>query len=333
MLAQVATAGLIATNANVTATMDAGGIDGNPALYLYVNGYIGSLASINVGSTTSNNEFHVTGGSVCTVTGTSNIGNTGSLGKNEVRVSGAGSKMTISTLYVGNLSYDNAVVVESGGTLVATGNHYLGIAAGGARNSMLFDGGSYTGASIRIYMTGTCSNFFTVVNGGWVYLRGVYAGYNASYGNTAWFEGVGTRIVTTQGIFIGSDSTVNPPSSNNTVTVASGALAQTDYATVHNAYCLKTGSAPGNYLRLAGGFAASKARPDYVLASRIQVWNAADRVWEAGVIDENYTLTQYATEQLAFDATGYSGLANYYIFAGGDDYTPPPESVTVLILR
>jgi hypothetical protein len=52
----------------------------------------------------------------------------------------------------------------------------------------------------------------------------------------------------------------------------------------------------------------------------------------AGVAGVNYTLTQYATEELALAATGYSGLGGYYVYAGGDDYTPPPPATTVLIL-
>jgi hypothetical protein len=66
--------------------------------------------------------------------------------------------------------------------------------------------------------------------------------------------------------------------------------------------------------------------------SRIQVWNGQTRAWVAGVAGVNYTLTQYATEELALAATGYSGLGGYYVYAGGDDYTPPPPATTVLIL-
>lgn len=90
-------------------------------------------------------------------------------------------------------------------------------------------------------------------------------------------------------------------------------------------------AAPGNYLRLADGFVASKSRPDYVLSGRIQVWDADDRTWEAGLENLNCTRTKYATEESAFAATGYTGLGGYYVYAGGDDYAPPPEPVVFIL--
>lgn len=316
----------VATNADVPATMDAGGVAGNPALYLYQNGYVGSLSGMTVGSTTTYNQFHVTEGSEATVTGTSSIGNSGSLGRNAVRVTGAGSKMTIGTLYVGIKSDDNMLTVEAGGEIVATGYHYLGF-AGGGRNALVINGGSYTGASARVYMTGSFSNSLVVSSGSLAYMGRLYVGSDSSCENVATVEGAGTRLISTGVLFIGNGST----SSNNTLTVANGALARTDYPSIHSSYCLGTGAAPGNYLRLAGGFVASKSRPDYVLSGRIQVWNADDRTWEAGVANINYTRTKYAIEESAFAATGYTGLGGYYVYAGGDYYTPPPEPVVFIL--
>lgn len=63
LLSQQAAAGLIASNAGVPATMDAGGTEGNPAVYRFENGFSKNYDWITVGSARSHNEFHVTGGS------------------------------------------------------------------------------------------------------------------------------------------------------------------------------------------------------------------------------------------------------------------------------
>ena len=127
-----------------------------------------------------------------------------------------------------------------------------------------------------------------------------------------------TQVATVSGISPAADGTIQvriEPGPNND----------------NSSYCLGAGAAPGNYLRLAGGFVASKSRPDHVSTSRIQVWNGDNRTWEAGVANVNYTRTKYATEEAAFAATGYSGLGGYYVYAGGDDYTPPPEPVVFIV--
>lgn len=331
----VATAGVIATNAFVTATMDAGGTQANPAVYRFENGFSKNYTAITVGSATSNNAFHVTGASTALATNglysASYVGrgDTGSLGGNVLRTTGVGSRLLIRKCYIGYRCNDNALVVENGGLHHSLSELSVGEAAGGSRNSVLVDNALLTNSS-TFNVTGTCSNTFTVINGGQVNCSGIYIGKDNSYGNTAWFEGVGVRVIGNLAIHIGNATT----SSNNTLTVASGALAQTNPAySNHDAYCLKAGDAPGNYLRLAGGFAASKVNPTKMSPSRIQVWNGDDRVWEAGVSGVNYTLAKYATEQLAFDATGYSGLGGYYIYVGGDNYTPPPEKTTVFIIK
>jgi hypothetical protein len=314
------------------------------------------LAYTRVGtSTTSYNSFQITAGSSLAATNTNNntmmtIGNGIDSGNNSLLVTGAGSSLTATaapaTFSLGfRLGYassnNNNITIENGATAsIGSGINIGGgaVGTGGSSNSIVINNATATFNGTTYLGDFGSNNSITVSNGGVLTTVIRVSGGTSSTGtgNNITVTGAGSKwVATTANTLVGSAT-----SGGNTLTAANDGMIQLVSSANTSSAVLTMGTAGNNFVQLAGGYLAilgnrtggGGANNYYnTMITQFQVWNGS--AWETGVLGTNFTRTYYAGtvdgEALALAATGYSGLGNYTIFAGGTAI-PEPTSIAML---
>ena len=350
--------GLIASNAEITSSyLNAGGVEGNPADYVYDAGYtktwatalyVGAPQSFQGKSSTSWNRLTIKGGAkISSTLDNSYIGNvdgTGSSDHNQIIVTGANSSLTLLASRIPNTGSYNNLTIEDGASFSGSSCIMARNSGTWSNNTIVVDNAfaAFSGAITIGYDTNHFGNTLTVRNGGLltnsVALIGLTIGRYGSYGDVT-VTGAGSKIILAGTMDITSSGSAGY-GHHNTLTLWDQGLVQLQKdATGNIRFYGGTATPTGlmeSYVRFAAGFLAYKGnRTNELVNARVQVWNGS--AWEAGIKNSNWSATYCEDDAAVARATkGYypepNGLAGYTIYTGGVG-TPKPPTVTVIIVR
>lgn len=339
-LAGTLNAGVVATNGDVPAAMNAtGGTETDPKIYRFNAGYVKDFetALMSVGNATGANwvRLEVTDGAKVTATNTAYIGSNSSSFRTEFNsawVSGAGSAMTLGATRLGPKSALNTLGVTDGGTLTLNGEVRAGYENSGydsTNNAVIVDGGTLNvNARLRVGY-GVSHDYCTIVvrNGGLLAASttgriGIRGGNYCDYRVEG--EGSVIEIAYTGGgaISLGEMSTCH----HNTLTVADGGVCKLTNSGGTLTISVDANQGSSGVRFAAGVFAVAGNRTTHVPANRAWLWDGNS--WEPAPND--WTGTYYADETAAA-AAGFAGFGGYTVFTGGKSLTGGDRATLVVI--
>ena len=351
-------AGLIASNAEITSSyLNAGGVEGNRADYVYDAGYsktwatallVGAPEPFKGKSSTSWNRLTIKGGAQisCTVDNSfiGNVDGTGTSDHNQIIVTGTNSSLTFLSCRVPNTGSYNNLTVENGATFTGSSCNITRNSGVWSNNTIVVDNAfaAFSGAITIGYDTNHFGNTLTVRNGATLTNSfatiGLVIGRYGSYGDVT-VTGVGSTITLAGTVDITAFGNTGF-GHHNTLTLWDQGLVKLPKDATGNIRFYGGATNPTglmeSYVRFAAGFLAYRGnRTNELVNARVQVWNGSD--WEAGNKNSNWSATYCEDDAAAAMATkGYypepNGLAGYTIYTGGVG-TPEPPKVTVIIVR
>jgi hypothetical protein len=357
LMAAQASAGLIATNEEITTSyLNAGGVEGNPADYVYNSGYakawgtaifVGAPAPFQGKSSTSWNRINIRdGATISTTVDNSYIGNvdgSGTSDHNQVVVTGSGSSLTLKAFRISNSGSYNNLTVENGASFVGGACLMTRNSGAWSSNSIVVDNGyaAFSGAITIGYETNHVGNSVTVMNGGtltngYTSGAGLVIGRYGSYGDVR-VSGSGSRLVLAGTVDITQNGNIGY-GHHNTLTLWDQSLTilQKDASGSIKFYggaATPTGLME-SYIRFAAGYLAYRGeRTNELVNSRVQAWNGTS--WEAGNKGVNWKATYCQSDEAAAVATdGFypapNGLAGYTIYTGGVGTPLPPKATLIM---
>lgn len=330
-----AQAGGIATNENVTTTMNNNtGTANDPALYVIDNYTKAFAGNLYVGSGVDWVQLLITNGSLVSNTSENFIGGD-SFGSdhNRIVVTGAGSRFETATknTRIGSRSQSNELVFEQGASGYLN-NITLGYNTGagyGLSNTLVIAAADLV-VSYRIsvgYTVGNDYNRVVVRDGGtFTVSNRVECSRGGSF-NEMLVTGTGSalhHVNTSNGFALGNVGAT----SNNVLTITDGGLVKLYGAST----TVGANASQGKFVRLAKGFLAYHMNDDdSLLYSNALLWNGSD--WEVApsVWRGTYYANDATGEAAAFAATGYSGLAGYTVFTGGKSIAGALNTTLILV--
>ncbi len=334
--------GIIATNEDVPLTMDSDqGVAADMATYILDNYDVNNSAPFVVGENNPYNHLIMRNGSVITNTVGNwiymRIGQNADSSNNIATITGEGTELVLATtagaqtIYIGSAGGNNTLEVLDGARLISTNTINMGSGGG---NRFIIDNATVEGWG-RFYpcMSGGLNNYVSIRNGGRFNMPAEdRAEINASSTNL-WMEvrDFGSVLNWRYMRFLGGYS--------NRIVMADEGLIQSRYDA--NWVNYPSDNADVCFYGFAGGYFAQKGTQ-----CRLD-WNAYIRLWDGNDWVEPSTLaeaeglgwskTYYsddaAGEAAALAATGYSGLAGYEVYTGGEPMYPTPPSGTCIIIQ
>lgn len=268
---------------------------------------------------------------------------------NSFVITGTGSTVTAPTISVGVSGSGNALRVENGAQLVATGTLRIGLGTG-YQSSMRVDGGaSVTNRETFVGVSGSSASL--TISGPETTWSGtsLFLGYSGS-GHSILIEdgaeaavnnlivgyglgcGGGGHVLTVDGqdsvLTVKGDAYIGYAATQSSLQITSGGLVVVNGGLVIDV--ISTGS---DYVRLDDGFLAwlgdnVDATESFVEAGRIQLWDGS--AWVAATdltLDSLYFADDAAGEAAAFALTGYHDLGGYTILA--PVAVPEPSSLAL----
>jgi hypothetical protein len=340
-------AGLIATNEFIT-TMDAtGGTEVDPNIYVFDN-YAKTFSTFTVGNANPWNQLQIINGADVEATaGPCNIGS-GIGGTNcLIRVSGTGASLIFrSEIRVGDKGNYSRLEIENGATAMVVGQWTIGyrnVEGQGNFNSLVVDGGSLVISNkLNIgYNVNNICNSLVVKNGASCLLAGSGRIVIGRYGASNDVSVIGRPSIlhaesTSSGLSIPENGATGY-GHHDTLTIVDEALVQIDNAST-TAVSVKTTGEGGNYVRLAKGFLAwyGNRTANLSVTTQVALWDGSQYVTPADANEADalkWNATYYTSEQEteAYNATGYSGLAGYTVFTGGQSISGALSTTLIVI--
>lgn len=231
-----ARAAVVAVNGAVPATMNAGGVEGDPAEYIVgaPGPYDHSMPFLAyLGQNNSWNSLRIQESSTLQVSNFGlTVGTNAGANNNHATITGAGSSLTTTLLYLGRDGNANSMTVENGAGAIATSIVFIGEgknndAALGNNNSLLVtDTGStfHADQTIRVGQYGS-GNSMTIANGGSATLTLTLILGEGSTLDTALANNNSLTVTDTGSSLETSGLSLGSLGSSNTVTIANGASA------------------------------------------------------------------------------------------------------------
>lgn len=339
--AGIAHGGVVATNADVPANMNAtGGTASDPKAYVfdsYVKDFGATSLSIGPAAGASWVRLEIRNGATVTTTGTGNrVGSDANGYTNEFCscvVTGGGSALTMGLGRIGGKSPNNSLVVADGASVSLTGDLTCGYDDRPFTNNViLVDGGTLNVGAARLrlgYGNGNDFNVLTVRNGGVVSTTTGRLGIRYGKYCDIRVEGEDSRIEigfsAANALMIG-EGTTSPH--HNTLTLVDGGVCKltNPAGTVSvNAVAAEGGSG----VRFAAGIlAVAGNRTAHIPYDKAWLWDGD--VWAPAPVD--WTGTYYADETAAA-AAGFAGFGGYTVFTGGEPLAEETPTATVVIIH
>ncbi len=325
-------------------SIEAGGSvsSGSSATIASGSGSDGSVTVSGMGSTLTVGEFsydelRIGGGSMATGvlrvenggtvinSGSSRIGTSSPQASGMVTVSGEGSSWsTGNELYVGS-SGTGELRIESGGSV--TGRSTIGSESGSHGTVVVTGSGSEwsdtAGLVVGRYGTGALQ----VEAGGSV---------SSTSSTIGLFDGASAAVLLTGndstwdiGGLSSSALTIGYEADNGNLTIEDGALVTLNGDLVISSQA----GATDNFLRLNEGYFAWQGNNLTELATllvdgKIQVWDMEAEAWMNAYGSKYFSYGYFATDQEAFDFSGYEGLGDYTILTST---VPEPQTAALMI--